>query len=336
MSLGDLAGGYRKGWRTAVPEKGRFEHRLHFWQDARERDMADAMRRPETAPDPYWKEGGVPGAIGYGAGRLAGDIAGEKTRGFWWRYNHPLGITYSIGENIAKKSGFTHEAAGGPRVNAGPAAAMGFGLATAMNVASGNFDMGNLDALGRPRGYSAVFADPEDPTKSKMPVVEPLAGWILGSRHKLLPYERFTQERPDVSPEQYLKYQRYQSWGHPEFLGLEKADPIFTGGAGAITGLAMTKNKRSVGALGKNLAIGSVLGAVTPGITKGVSGLGVIKGTWSNLDNEPEVQLLGYKVPLSAIAATTVAGTGMYLMGKRINRKPPAEFEQLELNLNQK
>ena len=51
---------------------------------------------------------------------------------------------------------------------------------------------------------------------------------------------------------------------------------------------------------------------------KGIDGVGLIKGTMNGLNNEPEVKIAGYRVPLSAAATTGLAVGG--LMGYAANK----------------
>lgn len=213
---------------------------------------------------------------GYYAGRAVGDWAGDSTRGTWWRWNHPLAITNEIGRNIGKQV-FDHPAS---------IALAGAGLATTMDLMSGNVDLSNLDEGGRPKGYSAVFASPEDPTKTEAPLAEPIARYLFGRTGKILPYEKFHEERPDVSPEAYEQYKQFQNPNNNELFGLEDL-PV----------------------------VGPIAG--------GISQLGILKGTMSNIDGEPELKAMGYRIPLSAVIGTAgvgaaVYGIGRYRKGKRI------------------
>jgi len=327
MGVRDVWLGVQGGFYDALPDDSRFQQRAKFYQDARKAHATDTagvatQGWEDLNPRHAYYEGGGR-KVGYGLGRFAGDMFGELSRGMYWRYNHPLAITYKAGEEIGKSAGFrvtkNNQVYEHPRA----AALYGGGLALLMNVASGNFDIQNLDAGGRPRGYSAILPTPEDPTQSKAPLLEMPLGWLVGSRHKLLPYDKFVKERPDISPEEYQRQKDYQAWGEPNFFGLENANPVATAALGSGLGVLRTEHKHHPDRVAKNLGIGAVVGAATPGLVEGLSSLGVIRGTWNNMDNEPEAQLLGYKVPLSAVGITAVGGTAGYLLGRRFLRGRP-------------
>lgn len=135
----------------------------------------------------------------FGAGMAAGDIASDGTRGFWWRWNHPLAMTQAAGNAIGTKAG----------LGAVGATTLGYLGSTALDLTSGNVDLSNLEESGRPKGYAAVYATPENPTQTENAIAELGSRWILGRTGKLLPYEQFREERPDVAPEEYAAYKDY-------------------------------------------------------------------------------------------------------------------------------
>jgi hypothetical protein len=304
------------------PILGRKDRGLMPWEDSAKR-FGTSDIQPDTP---------IVDRAAYYAGRVGGTIATDNARSWFWRYNHPLAIAKDLGSGIAKKAGLVNAVGKGAVV---PAILGGFGLATALDVFSGNTDPTNFDEAGRPKGYSALFPSPEDPTKSTNLPVEAIAGYVTGRKGKLLPWEQFHEERPDVSPERYQKYKEYQSHNTSGLFGLESADPVASAalgsGVGAWIAKSRSRDKNPKRVAGAAIA-GAIAGGVLPATADIVSRMGVLKGTYSNLDGEPEAQLLGYKVPLSGLLATTAAGAGIYgLMRMRaVKNKDDASNEVFE------
>ena len=169
---------------------------------------ARVNRDPIFTAIPKWSLEGVGGFVG----RLASDVIGDETRNFLWRFNHPLGIASSIGSDALKVHGMPvgYQALGG--------AALSLGV---LPVLSGNLDITNIEGFGRPKGYSALFPDENDPTKTTNPLGEFAGRYFLGRKGDLLPYEKLALERPDVTPRQYLEAKNSSGWGNKQFFGLE-------------------------------------------------------------------------------------------------------------------
>lgn len=85
------------------------------------------------------------------------------------------------------------------------------GLTTmALLSASGNHDPFNPLQGGRTRGYQAILADENDPTRTTNAPLEFLLRYVIGRSGRLLEWDQFTQERPDVSPEDYSAARAHQ------------------------------------------------------------------------------------------------------------------------------
>lgn len=183
--------------------------------------------------------------LGSGMGTLIADIMQDGARNIWWFLNAPQALAQlatlqaiSEGTNAAerkalgldklpydkKKPTFRHK---GMRL-----------AATLPAVVGVSYAIGNL---GRQDGYKAIIPDENDPRKSADPVSEVLSRYFLGRTGRLLPYDEFVKERPDVSPEQYKAYKRYLFSGMspvkattegihgPEVTFLGKSIPLTTG-----------------------------------------------------------------------------------------------------------
>lgn len=70
-----------------------------------------------------------------------------------------------------------------------------------------NSGMGLMD---RPEGYAAVVPTEDDPRETSNMLAEVAARYILGREGKLLPYDEFAKERPDVSNSDYQAYKAYK------------------------------------------------------------------------------------------------------------------------------
>jgi hypothetical protein len=179
----------------------------------------------------------------YVAGRLAHDVLTDGTRMPYWALNHPLAITGLAGEMASKDAGLAPdyaelrkelqdkgESASRSAIDAEFAKRNGFyhagegtgvpltlaryaipALATAaMTQFAGNTDYLNLLGGGRTAGFQAVLPVEGDPTQSSNPLLELGARYILGRTGRVLPWEEFHAERPDVSFDDYQRYAAYQ------------------------------------------------------------------------------------------------------------------------------
>ena len=87
------------------------------------------------------------------------------------------------------------------------------GKVAALGIPSGiaiNAGIGLLNPFGGNEGYEAVLASDDDPTKTTNVIGEIGAKYILGKTGGLLPYEEFKKVRPDVSKDEYRRYQAFK------------------------------------------------------------------------------------------------------------------------------
>jgi hypothetical protein len=227
---------------------------------------------------------GTAGKAGYVAGRLIHDIVNDGSRVPWWVLNHPMAQAAVLSDVAADAAGLnpdygTYEqlrAARGDEISRAAideefAADMGFsfrgegkgiplGLArkvpaviasSALLATSGNSNFANIAGGGRQPGFESILPVEGDKTQSSNPLGELGIRYMFGRTGRLLPWEEFTAERPDVSPTDYGSYRAYQF----------DSGPL----------------------------------------------MGIAKATSRNIDAEPELGMLGFRVPLSA--ASTVGGT---------------------------
>tara|TARA_B100001250_G_scaffold160642_1_gene138014 strand:+ start:218 stop:1543 length:1326 start_codon:yes stop_codon:yes gene_type:complete len=135
-------------------------------------------------------------------GVVGRDIATDGLRNIWWFLNAPQAVA-----QIAALQGI-HQA-GKPFTGSKPLIGRGALrlAATAPAVIAMSTGIGNI---GRPAGYKAILPSEEDPRKTDSPVGELLSRYFLGRTGRLLPYDEFAKERPDVDKGEYQRYKAYQ------------------------------------------------------------------------------------------------------------------------------
>ena len=82
-----------------------------------------------------------------------------------------------------------------------------------LGAASGvaiNGGLGLLNPLGGSGGYTAAIESADDPTKTSNVILEVAAKYFMGRTGDLLPYDEFSQYRPDVSKGEYNKYKAFK------------------------------------------------------------------------------------------------------------------------------
>ena len=87
----------------------------------------------------------------------------------------------------------------------GHVAALGIPTGIAINTG-----LGLLTPFGGAEGYKAALPSEEDPTKTDNVLGEVALKYFMGRTGNLLPYEEFSKARPDVSREEYGKYQAWK------------------------------------------------------------------------------------------------------------------------------
>lgn len=146
----------------------------------------------------------------YLGGRVGADVVGYGTRKGFWNMNpeDALGTLAREGANWAGLNGREAQLAR-------------YATASTVGLVSANYNPFNIGEGGRPTGFGAVNPTDEDPRKTDNPIGELLFDRaMLGRTGRLLPWQEFHEERPDVSYEKYAKYQDYIRG--PSFLGLAK------------------------------------------------------------------------------------------------------------------
>ena len=193
------------------------------------------------------------------------------------------------------------------RYNPGDVAALSIPTGVAINAG-----LGLLNPLGGSGGYTAAIPSAEDPTKAANPVLEVAAKYILGRTGNLLPYDEFSQVRPDVSREDY---NRYKAFKYDKKEDWNPTDGDFTILAGALKGTADGIHGPELQMLGRSLpattTLTPYLGALVGGAI-GVRGKRPIKGG-----------LIGGFAGLAA-------GAGTGIIAEEIRRRAVSNVSQLE------
>jgi hypothetical protein len=138
------------------------------------------------------------GRVGFGVGRVAGDVIGNGSRQVLWTI-HPADFVGTHGSKFL-----------GEDASRMAKVVVPFAAVTGLELGSQIYNPFNLGEGGRVAGYQAINPDENDPRISTSPLSELLIDrGLLGKRGKLLPWEQFRQERTDIPYEQYQKYQDY-------------------------------------------------------------------------------------------------------------------------------
>lgn len=150
------------------------------------------------APDSQYAHLQNEGRVGFGVGRVVGDVVGNGSRQILWN----LQPADFVGTHGAKFLG--EDATRMAKV------VVPFAAVTGLELGSQIYNPFNLAEGGRVAGYQAINPDEDDPRISTSPLSDLLIDrGLLGKRGRLLPWEQFRQERTDIPYEQYEKYQDY-------------------------------------------------------------------------------------------------------------------------------
>jgi len=139
-------------------------------------------------------------------GVIASDVARDGLRNIWWYLNAPQAVSQIASLQAMHSAGVPYM----EKARLGKNPLIGRGslrlAATAPAVIATSAAIGNI---GRPAGYKAILPSEDDPRKTDSPVGELLSRYFLGRTGRLLPFDEFTKERPDVSKGDYERYKRY-------------------------------------------------------------------------------------------------------------------------------
>jgi len=166
-----------------------------------------------------------------------------------------------------------------------------------------NTGLGLMSPFGGAEGYKAALPSEDDPTKSSNVLGEVGLKYLMGRTGQLLPYEEFKKVRPDVSRDEYNRYQAFKydkredynptdgdltiSAGAlkftdegihgPEVQFLGRGLPVTTGIVPYTAALAGGLAGAKYGSRSKQAAIGGLLGGLG-GLAAGQIGGNIIEG----------------------------------------------------------
>ena len=179
----NLKAGFGKGWDYAVESKPWGFARSALWH---------------RAPEEEWVGLNPAARTSYAVGRIAGDALGYGSRSAIWRL-HPEDVVGTNAQELIKK-------AGGDRTAQILTMA---GATGALGALSNNVNYFNMGQGLRPSGFGTTNPDADDPRQTDSLPMEYFNRAILGRTGRLLPWEQFHAERPNVDYETYAGYQEY-------------------------------------------------------------------------------------------------------------------------------
>jgi len=226
-----ITNGYKTGLDYALSKKGAITSSV-LTDRMRPIDMADLLPLEKAALIP---------------GRVVGDVIGNGTRSLTWGL-HPERMVADIASNQIKDINGSRFA----QVLTPYAATL------ALGIGSGNYDPSNLAQGGRSLGYAAASPDQDDPRNSVSPLYDlAIERGILGHKGRLLPWEQFHAERPDVSYESYNNYKDYIYNKNPSLLSKATLG-IVKGTVDGINGPEISLAGYNVTPVGAMAALGTI------------------------------------------------------------------------------
>ena len=154
------------------------------------------------------------------------------------------------------------------------------GMIQALAIPTGiaiNSGLGLLTPFGGAEGYKAAMPSEEDPTKTSNVIGEVGLKYIMGRTGQLLPYSEFSQVRPDVSREEYNKYQAFKYDKSEDWNPLDGDVSIL---AGALRGTNEGIHGPEIQFLGRSLPVTTGIVPYTSALAGGLVGarMGAPKG----------------------------------------------------------
>ena len=189
------------------------------------------------------------------------------------------------GENkLTASRGYSFDDAGDlQKRNYSPGMVQALAIPTGVAINSG---LGLLTPFGGYEGYKAALPSEEDPTKTSNVVGEVGLKYLMGRTGNLLPYDEFSKVRPDVSREEYNKYQAFK---YDKSEDYDLSDGDFSFGAGALRGTSDGIHGAELQFLGRSLplttagipyatALAGTIGGAVAGRSRGKAAIGGLLG----------------------------------------------------------
>ena len=139
------------------------------------------------------------------------------------------GYVKQIDDRLTPSRGYSFDDTGElKKRNYSPGMVQSLAIPTGIAINTG---LGLMSPFGGAEGYKAAIPSEEDPTKTKNIIGEVGLKYLMGRTGQLLPYEEFKKVRPDVSREEYNRYQAFKYDKREDYNPL---DGDLTIGAGAL------------------------------------------------------------------------------------------------------
>jgi hypothetical protein len=132
-----------------------------------------------------------------------------------------------------------------------------------------NTGLGLMSPFGGAEGYKAAIPSEDDPTKSSNVLAEIGLKYLMGRTGQLLPYEEFKKVRPDVSRDEY---KRYQAFKYDKREDYNPTDGDLTIGAGALKFTDEGIHGPEVQFLGRGLPVTTGIVPYTAALAGGLAG----------------------------------------------------------------
>ncbi len=131
-----------------------------------------------------------------------------------------------------------------------------------------NTGIGLMNPFGGNEGYKAILPSEEDPSKTDNVLGEVAMKYLLGQSGRLLPYDEFSQARPDVTKDEYRNYKVNTNDRREDYNPI---DGDFAIGGGLIRGIADGIHGPELQFMGRSLpALTTILPAATS-----IAGMGI-------------------------------------------------------------
>ena len=199
----DYARQVMPGWMGGYGKRGMADFDSRRSSDARMRENTVRVGKyPQGVPT----DGGVAAEAARRAAQAAGVAAADATSqgglNVWWFINAAQAAAQAAGQQAmhGRLRGLEGAPAGAPFSRQHYAVSATFPLALGASAAVGN--------LFRQPGYTAVLPSEGDRRESENPLMEQGLR-AIGMTGRLLPYDEFVKERPDVSRGEYEAYKAY-------------------------------------------------------------------------------------------------------------------------------
>jgi len=163
-----------------------------------------------------------------------------------------------------------------------------------------NTGLGLMSPFGGAEGYKAALPSEDDPTKSSNVLGEVGLKYLMGRTGQLLPYEEFKKVRPDVSRDEY---KRYQAFKYDKREDYNPTDGDLTIGAGALKFTDEGIHGPEVQFLGRGLPVTTGIVPYTAALAGGLAGARYGQGM-----KNPRAAIGGLLGGLTGLAAGQVGG----------------------------